>query len=170
MCSTKKKCIQIYDAESEQWAYIRWCYLYTRKLWSTLDHCQSCQVRMVQSLEVVRAFSAKKNFPERIFSDDLSPHPPPPSPKKFRSVYHFRGKNIFGKDTFPKFDLFLKNFNEYCTTTFLVFLIHTLETSTDFLSKKKTIFSEIEFLWESVRFSQPTVRPGVQRENLETHG
>jgi hypothetical protein len=25
-------------------------------------------------------------------------------------------------------------------------------------------------LWESVRFSRPTVRPGGQRENLETHG
>ena len=87
----------------------------------------------------------KKIF-RREFFLTTSPPPTPPSPKKFRSVYHFRGKNIFGKDTFPKFDLFFKNFNEYCTTTFLVFLIHTLETSTDFLSKKKTIFSEIEFL------------------------
>ena len=32
-------------------------------------------------------FRAKKNFPEKIIFDDL--HPPPPSPKKFRSVYHF---------------------------------------------------------------------------------
>ena len=46
---------------------------------------------MVQILEVVRAFSAKKFFPERIFSDD----PPPRSPKNFRSVYHFRGRKIF---------------------------------------------------------------------------
>jgi hypothetical protein len=43
---------------------------------------QSCQVRMVQIMEVVRAFSAKKIFPEKIFSDDQSP-PHPPVAKKF---------------------------------------------------------------------------------------
>jgi hypothetical protein len=37
------------------------------------------------------AVSAKKFFPEKIIFDDL-----PPSPKKFRSVYHFRGQKIFG--------------------------------------------------------------------------
>jgi hypothetical protein len=52
----------------------------------------------------------------------------------------------------------------------LPFLFPTLQTCTDFLSKEQTIFSLIVFLWESVRFSRPTVRPGGQRENLETHG
>ena len=47
---------------------------------------QSCQVQMIKNLEVVGAFSAKNFFPEKIIFDDL----PPPSPKKFRSVYHFR--------------------------------------------------------------------------------
>ena len=46
---------------------------------------QSCQVQMIKNLEVVGAFSAKKNFPEKIIFDDL---PPPP-------VYHFRGPKIF---------------------------------------------------------------------------
>ena len=53
---------------------------------------QSCQVQMIKNLEVVGAFSAKKNFPEKSIFDDL----PPPSPKKFRSVYHFRGPKFFG--------------------------------------------------------------------------
>ena len=53
---------------------------------------QSCQVQMIKNLEVVGAFSAKKNFPEKIIFDD----PPPASPKKFRSVYHFRGPKVFG--------------------------------------------------------------------------
>jgi hypothetical protein len=56
---------------------------------------QSCQVQMIKNLEVVGAFSAKKIFPEKIIFDDL----PPPSPKKFRSVYHFRGP----KRDLPKF-------------------------------------------------------------------
>jgi hypothetical protein len=59
---------------------------------------QSCQVQMIKNLEVVGAFSAKKIFPEKIIFDD---HPPPPSPKKFRSVYHFRGPKIFSD--IPKF-------------------------------------------------------------------
>ena len=33
----------------------------------------------------------QKIFPKRIYLYDL----PPPSPKKFRSVYHFRGPKIF---------------------------------------------------------------------------
>jgi hypothetical protein len=53
---------------------------------------QSCQG--FKNLEVVGAFSAKKNFPEKIIFDEL---PPPPSPKKFRSVYHFRGPKIFSR-------------------------------------------------------------------------
>ena len=51
---------------------------------------QSCQVQMIENLEVVGAFSAKKIFPEKIIFG-----PPPQSPKKFRSVYHFRGPKIF---------------------------------------------------------------------------
>jgi hypothetical protein len=35
----------------------------------------------------------QKNFSEMIYFDDLPT--PPPSPKKFRSVYHFRGPKIF---------------------------------------------------------------------------
>ena len=34
---------------------------------------QSCEVQMIKNLEVVGAFSAKKNFPEKIHFDDL-PH------------------------------------------------------------------------------------------------
>ena len=34
---------------------------------------QSCQVQMIKNLEVVGAFSAKKNFPERIIFYDLPP-------------------------------------------------------------------------------------------------
>ena len=41
---------------------------------------QSCQVQMIKNLEVVGAFSAKKNFPENIIFDDL---PPPPHQKNF---------------------------------------------------------------------------------------
>ena len=43
---------------------------------------QSCQVQMIKNLEVVGAFSAKKNFPEKIIFDDLHPHHPPPVAKK----------------------------------------------------------------------------------------
>jgi hypothetical protein len=39
---------------------------------------QSWQVQMIKNLEVVGAFSAKKNFPEKIIFDDL----PPPVAKK----------------------------------------------------------------------------------------
>jgi hypothetical protein len=45
---------------------------------------QSCQVQMIKNLEVVRAFSAKKNFPEKIIFDDL--HPPPVAKKISVSV------------------------------------------------------------------------------------
>jgi hypothetical protein len=34
---------------------------------------QSCQVQMIKNLEVVGAFSAKKNFPEKIIFKDLPP-------------------------------------------------------------------------------------------------
>ena len=43
------------------------------------DIVQSCQVQMIKNLEVVGAFSAKKNFPEKIIFDDL---PPPPRRQK----------------------------------------------------------------------------------------
>ena len=39
---------------------------------------QSCQVQMIKNLEVVGAFSAKKNFPEKIIFDD-----PPRRQKNF---------------------------------------------------------------------------------------
>jgi hypothetical protein len=35
-------------------------------------------------------------LPEKFFSENYFRRPPPPSPKKFRSVYHFRGTNFSG--------------------------------------------------------------------------
>ena len=37
----------------------------------------------------------KKLFVEQINFGDLPPTTPPPSPKKFRSVYHFKGPNAY---------------------------------------------------------------------------
>ena len=49
---------------------------------------QSCQVQMIKNLEVVGAFSAKKNFPDKIIFDDV---PPPPRRQK-----HFGQCTILG--------------------------------------------------------------------------
>jgi hypothetical protein len=85
------------------------------KPWSErMAIAQSCQVQMIKNLEVVGAFSAKKNFPEKIFFDDLNP--PPSSPKKFRPVYHFRGPKIFGHTKLTGFVPFFFIMSQYCPT------------------------------------------------------
>jgi hypothetical protein len=141
-----------------------------------LDKHQSCQVQMIKNLDsfrIVPDHFQKKFFLDKINIGDLSP---PPSPKNFRSVYHFRGQKKFsGTMNYQYCPIFWRILHDYLylnnkSRPFLLFLFQTLQTRADFLSKKQTIFSQIVFLWESVRFSGPPVRPGRQRENLETHG
>jgi hypothetical protein len=50
---------------------------------------QSCQVQMIQNLEVVGAFNAKKNFPEKIIFDDLPPPPVAKGSKNFSDIPKF---------------------------------------------------------------------------------
>jgi hypothetical protein len=146
----------------------------------TLSPSQSCQVQMIQNLEFVGAFTAKNFFPERTFFDDVPP--PPPPQKTFRSVYHFRGQKIF-----PDISKFFKTykFSRYRKIYHEIYGIsHKIDTICPiFLYKKPKLpdcganiarfafFATILMASvKSVRFSRPTVRPGDQRENLETHG
>ena len=50
---------------------------------------QSCQVQMIKNLEVVGAFSAKKNFPEKIIFDDRNLRPRLHLWKLFLQAYMF---------------------------------------------------------------------------------
>ena len=64
----------------------------------------------------------QKNFPELFFTTS-----PPPSPKKFRSVYHFRGTNIFWTyqnfskhhTNFPDITKFLTKLTEFVPFFFI---------------------------------------------------
>ena len=51
---------------------------------------QSCQVQMIKNLDHFPDHFRKKYFRNKFISAI-----PPPSPKNFRSVYHFRGQKIF---------------------------------------------------------------------------
>jgi hypothetical protein len=76
---------------------------------------QSCQVQMIKNLEVVGAFSAKKNFPEKIIFDDLN-HPPPRRQKNFGECTILGVQKFFGHTKLPGFVPFFFIISQYCPT------------------------------------------------------
>jgi hypothetical protein len=81
------------------------------------------------------------HFKKNIFSTKLiSANPPPRRQKNFGQCTILGVKKIFPANI-ARLPLF-----EQQTAGFLAFLFHTLQTRTNFLSKKQTIFSQIVFL------------------------